>query len=59
MDRQKALKLVRDAECHVKDVEVMFPKARNKLNTLGWTLKAIKEEISKPDEVTVVETPKQ
>lgn len=47
MDKQKVLNLLKDADCFLKDMEASFPKARNRVNSIGWALKSIREEVSK------------
>ena len=49
MDKQKILHLLKDAEYYVKDIGDRSPKAKNQINSLGWKLKEIREEVEKPD----------
>jgi hypothetical protein len=47
MDKQKLLKLSSEADMYAKDIEAAFPKAQNKVNSLKWALKGIRDELNK------------
>ena len=51
MDKQKLLMLLKDVDAFAKDIEASFPKAQNKVNSLKWSLKAMRDEIAKPDPI--------
>ncbi len=56
MDKEKIIKMIKDAEHFTRDIEAKFPKTRNLVNNLGWKLREIKEELGKPDELPKQET---
>ena len=53
MDKAKILHLLKDVEFYVKDIGDRSPKAKNQINSLGWKLKEIREEVEKPDPTPV------
>ena len=54
MDKIKIKINIKEAIMHAKYLENAFPKARNRVGSLLWNLKAISEEVEKVD---VVEKP--
>ena len=57
MDKARMKKLLGDIDQFAKDLEAAFPKARNKVNSLMWSLKAAREELEKPDVPVVPAVP--
>jgi hypothetical protein len=53
MDKAKLLKLAGEADMYAKDIEAAFPKAQNKVNSLKWVLKGIRDELNKPEPIVI------
>lgn len=49
MDKERLRKLLKDANEFATLLDEAFPKARNRVNSLKWTLKSALEELEKPD----------
>ena len=52
MDKAKIKNHIKDIECFLKMMVDKAPKVQNQINSIGWALRSIREEIDKPDATT-------
>ena len=55
MDKQKIKNGLGDIDGFLKIMKEKSPKLMNQLNSIGWIVRTIREELDKPDATTVPE----